>query len=112
MGQRIWQSNNFNARWASDTAATNASLQAAPAAGLANYITDIGVCCGATGRVFQVLDGSSGTVLWQVGLAASTSSAVHFQVPIKLTAATAACLTSAGASVGAFVAVNGFISRS
>jgi hypothetical protein len=102
---------SFNGRWAADTAATNASLKTAPETGSAVYLTDVDVCCGATARVFQLLDGSGGTVIWQVGLAASTSVSHKFKTPIKLTSATALCLTSAGASVGAFVAANGFVDK-
>lgn len=111
MSMKDWKSNQFNARLAQDTAWTNASLQAAPGTGLRLYITDIVIDCGATSRTFSLLDGSGGTVLFKFTPAANASVNAHLTVPVRLTAATALCLTSTGASVGAFVGVNGFISR-
>jgi len=111
MGQKHWNSNEFNARLASDTAWTNASLQAAPAAGVRLYITDICIFGGATARIFSLLDGSGGTTIYKASLAANGFCEAHLQVPLRLTAATALCLTSSGASVAAFVGVNGYISN-
>ncbi len=111
MGQKQWQSNQFNARVAGDTAWTNASLQAAPAGGLGIYITDINVNAGATSRTWSLLDGSGGTAVWKATPAANTSIHVSLAVPIRLTAATALCLTTSGDSVGASAHVNGFIAR-
>ena len=108
MGYKHFNGNEWNARATSDTAWTNSSLRVAPGTGTALYVTDICVNCGGTARVFQLLDGSGGTVLYQVALLANTSAVVSFNVPIKLTTATALCLTSAGNSVGAFVSVGGF----
>jgi hypothetical protein len=101
--------NSFNGRLAQDTQYSAATIQAAPAAGLSNFITDVTICCGATGRVFQLLDGA--TVIFQVGLAANSSCNMVFATPIRQTAATALTCTSAGASTGAFVGVGGFVSR-
>lgn len=111
MAQKHWNSNEFNARLASDTAWTNASLRAAPAAGFRTYITDVVINCGATGTTFSILDGSGGTVIFKMALAADTSCNVHLNVPLRLTAATAACVTSAAGSVGAWVGANGFVAR-
>jgi len=111
MSQKHWNSNEFNARLTQDTAWTNASLQASPGTGFRNYVTDIVIDCGATSRTFSLLDGSGGTVLFKFTPAANTSVHAHLQVPLRLTAATALCLTSSGASVGAFVGVNGFVAR-
>lgn len=111
MAQKHWQTNQFNARLAQDTAWTNASLQVSPGTGLRNYITDINVNAGATSQTWQLLDGSGGTVLWKATPAANTSIHISLNVPIQLTAATALCLTTSGASIGASIHVNGFNAR-
>jgi hypothetical protein len=111
MSQSHWNSNQYNVRIASDDAQTNASMKAAPAAGLALYITDIHINMGATARLVSVLDGSGGTALWKGSPAAAAMQTITFKTPLKLTAATALCCTTAGASVGFFIAVNGFVAR-
>lgn len=95
-----------NGRVAQDTQYSATEIVAAPASG-SICITDIDICNGGTARVYQLLDGA--TVIWQVGLAASTSSCVSLKIPLKVTAKTALTCTSAGASTGAFVGVNYFI---
>jgi len=111
MGQKHWNSNEFNARLAQDTAWTNASLKATPGTGLRLYVTDVVVNCGGTGTTFSLLDGSGGTVLLKYALAANTAVHINLAVPVKLTANTALCLTSSGASVGAQVVAHGYISK-
>ena len=112
MAQMHWNSNQFNVRSVANTSDTNASLKAAPGAGLAIYITDITLNAGATARTWQLLDGSGGTVLWSYTTVANTPVAcVNLAVPIKLTAATALCDTNGGASVGGQIFVNGFVGK-
>ena len=52
MAQMHWNSNQFNVRSVANTSDTNASLKAAPGAGLAIYITDITLNAGATARTW------------------------------------------------------------
>jgi hypothetical protein len=99
---------SFNARIGSDNAFTNYELKAA-VTGYHIYVTDIDIDCGATARAFKILDGADGTVLWQASLAANTNHHAHLNTPLRLTVSKALDLTSAGASVGAFAAVHGFI---
>lgn len=109
MSQPQGQSNQFNARLASDTAWTNATLKAAPGADRCIFITDIVVNGGATARTFSILDGSGGTVLYKVSLGINGWASVQLKTPIRLTVNTLCALTSSGASVGAFVGINGFV---
>lgn len=110
MGQKHWNTNEWNARLAKDSGAyTNETMKAAPAAGFRLYITDIVFNCGATGITASILDGSGGTVLWKQALAANTSCNAHFGVPLRLTAATLAALTTSAQSVGMWVGVNGYV---
>lgn len=105
---------SFNGRLVgTDTQLANTAIvgAGAPAAGSSNFITDICICAGATGRTYKLLDGSGGTVLWQVGLAASTSSVMHLSTPIRQAAATALVATADGASTGQAIFVNGFVDR-
>ena len=111
MAQKHWNSNEFNARLASDTAWTNASLKATPGAGLRLYVTDVVINCGGTARTFSLLDGSGGTALLKFTPGANTAEHFHFKVPLRLTANTAACVTSSGDSTGAWFGANGFIGR-
>ena len=111
MSQKHWQSNSFNVRDTSGGALTNTSLKATPGTGMALYITDIVCNCGGTGRTFQLLDGSGGTVLWQATLSANGNSYASFETPLKCSSNTALCVTNGGASTGALIAVNGFIAR-
>jgi len=112
MGQKHWNSNEFNARLAKDSGAyTNETMQASPGTGFRLYVTDVVFNCGATGITASLLDGSGGTVLWKQALAANTSCNVHFAVPLKLTAATLLALTTSAQSIGMFVGVNGFVSK-
>lgn len=93
----------------SDTAQTNASVKTAPSAGYSIYLTDICVSMGATSRAVQLLDGSAGTILWEVTPAANGIVTQNLKTPIKLTAATALCITTGGASAGLFVDICGFV---
>jgi hypothetical protein len=112
MGQKHWNSNEFNTAGATTAAAaSNVSLKAAPAAGLSIFITDYMITNEGAANTVQLLDGSGGSakLMWYVPV--NTTFAGHFNVPIKLTAATALCLTTS-ASDHCVVYVNGFVARS
>lgn len=76
------------------SAQTNVSVKAAPGASLSIYITDIQLSNGATAGNVTLLDGSGGTVLYEVYPAINGGAVLSLRQPIKLTANTALCLTS------------------
>lgn len=86
---RFW---HVSADYAS--AQTNVSVKAAPGASLSLYITDIQLSNGATAGNVTLLDGSGGTVLYEVYPAINGGAVLSLRNPIKLTANTACCLTS------------------
>lgn len=75
-------------------AQTNTSVQAAPGAGLSLYITDIVISNGATAGNITLLDGSGGTVKFEVYPAINGGVSISLRQPIRLTANTALCITS------------------
>jgi len=75
-------------------AQTNASVKAAPGAGLSLYITDIEVSNGAVAGNITLLDGSGGAVLFECYPAINGGIVTNRRTPIKLTANTALCITS------------------
>jgi hypothetical protein len=75
-------------------AQTNASVKAAPGAGIALYITDIVISNGATAGNITLLDGSGGTVLFEIYPAINGGATISLKNPIKLTDNTALCITS------------------
>jgi len=76
------------------SAQTNVSVKAAPGASLSIYITDIVLSNGATAGNITLLDGSGGTVLFEIYPAVNGGATMSLRNPIKLTANTALCLTS------------------
>ena len=76
------------------SAQTNASVKAAPGASLSIYITDITISNGATAGNITLLDGSGGTVLYEIYPAINGGVDKQLRQPIKLTANTALCITS------------------
>lgn len=76
------------------SAQTNASVKAAPGASLSIYITDITISNGATAGNVTLLDGSGGTVLYEIYPAINGGVDKQLRQPIKLTANTALCITS------------------
>lgn len=76
------------------SAQTNVSVKAAPGASLSLYITDIVISNGATAGNITLLDGSGGTVLFEIYPAINGGATISLRNPIKLTANTALCLTS------------------
>lgn len=86
---RFW---HVSADYAS--AQTNTSVKAAPGASLSLYITDIVVSNGATAGNITLLDGSGGTVLFEIYPAINGGATMSLRSPIKLTANTALCITS------------------
>lgn len=109
MSQKHWQSNQFCISHDMATQLTGHEFKAAPGAGFAIYITDIELYMGGTQRAVSLLSGS--TTMWTAAPAASGQATAHFNVPIKLTANEALNCTSAGASTGAWIVVNGFVGR-
>lgn len=75
-------------------AQTNTSVKAAPGASLSLYITDIMISNGATAGNVTLLDGSGGTVLYEIYPAINGGVSQQLRSPIKLTANTALCITS------------------
>lgn len=75
-------------------AQTNTSVQAAPGAGLSLYITDIVISNGATAGNITLLDGSAGTVKFEIYPAINGGVSISLRQPIRLTANTALCITS------------------
>ena len=109
MGYKNWHYNEFNVAGATTfAAATNASLKATPGASLSIYITDYLVSNEGTANVVQLLDGSGGAakLMWYIPI--NTSFQGHFNVPIKISANTALCLTTS-ATDHCVVYVNGFV---
>lgn len=76
------------------SAQTNTSIQAAPGAGLSLYITDIIISNGATAGNITLLDGSGGTVKFEIYPAINGGVSISLRQPIRLTANTALCITS------------------
>lgn len=75
-------------------AQTNTSVKAAPGASLSLYITDLQISNGATAGNITLLDGSGGTVLYELYPAINGGAVLTLRSPIKLTANTALCITS------------------
>lgn len=90
------------------SAQTNASIKASPGAGLALYITDISISNGATAGNITLLDGSGGTVLYEIYPAINGGATLSLKNPIKLTDATALCITSTTVTTHS-VFVSGFV---
>lgn len=86
---RFW---HVSADYAS--AQTNTSVKAAPGASLSLYITDIQISNGATAGNITLLDGSGGTVLYEIYPGINGGAVMSLRSPIKLTANTALCITS------------------
>jgi hypothetical protein len=100
--------NIFTARAAITTAATSV-LQAAPAAGLCLYITDVSVSnAGATLCTVSLLP-TAGTSVYDLTAAATGGGgSMNFQTPIKLAAATGLSVTTSAASTTVYVTVTGY----
>lgn len=91
------------------SAQTNASVQAAPGAGLSLYITDLEISNGATAGNITLLDGSGGTVKFECYPAINGGAVSNRRTPIRLTANTALCITSTtvtthSVNVGGYIA--------
>jgi hypothetical protein len=89
-------------------AQTNTSVKAAPGAGLSLYITDILISNGATAGNITLLDGSGGTVKFEIYPAINGGATTNLRTPIKLTANTALCITSTTVTTHS-ITINGFI---
>lgn len=100
---RFW---HVSADYAS--AQTNTSVKAAPGASLSLYITDLQISNGATAGNVTLLDGSGGTVLYELYPAINGGAVLSLRNPIKLTANTALCITSTTVTTHS-VFVSGYI---
>lgn len=100
---RFW---HVSADYAS--AQTNTSVKAAPGASLSLYITDLQISNGATAGNITLLDGSGGTVLYELYPAVNGGATLSLRNPIKLTANTALCITSTTVTTHS-VFVSGYI---
>jgi hypothetical protein len=89
-------------------AQTNTTVVAAPGAGLSLYITDIVISNGATAGNITLLDGSGGTLLFEIYPAINGGVAHSFRNPIKLTANTLLAITSTTCTTHA-ITVTGYI---
>ncbi len=98
----------FNARADYASAQTNATVQAAPGAGLKLYITDIVISNGATAGNITLLDGSGGTVIFEIYPAINGGASTNLRTPIALTANTLLAITSTTVTTHS-VMVNGYI---
>lgn len=90
------------------SAQTNATVKAAAGAGLALYITDIMISNGATAGNVTLLDGSGGTVLFELYPAINGGVSLNLKNPIKLTDNTLLAITSTTVTTHS-VFVSGFI---
>lgn len=90
------------------SAQTNATVVAAPGAGLSLYITDIIISNGATAGNITLLDGSGGSLLFEIYPAVNGGVAHSFRNPIKLTANTLLACTSTTVTTHA-ITVTGYI---
>ena len=90
-------------------AQANASIKAAPGTNLCLFVTDIVISNGAVAGNITLLDGSGGTVLFEIYPPINGGVAISLRTPIKLTANTALCITSTtvtthSVNIGGFVA--------
>jgi hypothetical protein len=86
---RFW---HVSADYAS--AQTNTSVKATPGSSLSLYITDLQISNGATAGNVTLLNGSGGTVLYELYPAINGGATLSLRSPIKLSADTALCITS------------------
>jgi hypothetical protein len=94
------------------TALTDASVHAAPGAGLSLYVTDIMVSLGAATALNVFFEEGTTKVLGPYYLEAvnGRSLKIHFQTPKKITANTALTVTSS-AAVAHAIDVTGFTAQ-
>lgn len=90
------------------SAQTNTSVQASPWAWLALNITDIVISNWATTWNITLLNGSGGTVLFEIYPAVNGWVSISLKNPIKLSDATALCITSTSVTTHS-VFISGFI---
>lgn len=92
------------------TALTDASVHAAPGAGLSLYVTDIVVSSGAATAMNAFFEEGASTVLgpYYLEAVAGRGCVIHFQTPKKITANTALTVTTS-AAIAHSVDVTGFI---
>lgn len=85
----------WSVTYSTNIAQTNKIVVSTPTATVALYITDIVIANGATAGNIKLLDGFTGTVIWNVYLAVNTTSpAIGLTTPIRLTVGKPVCMTS------------------
>jgi len=96
----------------SSSALTDASVHAAPGAGLSLYVTDIVVSTGAATALNVFLEEGVTTVLgpWYLEAVAGRGLALHFQTPKKITANTALTITTS-AAIAHSIDITGFTAQ-
>ena len=106
-GPRIWSYHEN-----SSNALTDASVHAAPAAGLSLYVTDIIVSLGAATALNVFFEEGASTVLGPYYLEAINGRSLHlrFATPKKITAATALTVTTS-AAIAHGIDVTGFTAQ-
>lgn len=94
------------------TALTDDTVHAAPGAGLSVYITDIVFSSGAATAINLILEEATTTIFGPLYLeaVAGRGVAVHFVVPLKVTANTAVTVTTS-ASIAHSVHIHGYIGQ-
>lgn len=92
------------------SALTDATVHAAPGAGLSIYVTDIVFSAGAATAINAFLEEGASTVLgpYYLEAVAGRGMALHFQTPKKITANTALTITTS-AAIAHSVDITGFI---
>ena len=106
-GPQIW-SYHVNG----STALTDATVHAAPGAGLSLYVTDIVFSSGAATAINAFFEEGASTVLgpYYLEAVAGRGMALHFQTPKKVTANTALTVTTS-AAIAHSVDVTGFVAQ-
>ena len=99
---------NFSVSVDYGTAQSNTTIKAAPGAGLKLYITDITISNGATAGNITLLDGSGGTVLYELYAAITGGVESNRRTPLVLTANTLLAITSTSVTTHS-VTISGYI---
>lgn len=104
-GPQVWSYHSNGS-----TALTDASVHAAPGAGLSIYVTDIVFSSGAATAINAFLEEGATTVLgpYYLEAVAGRGVSLHFQTPKKITANTALTITTS-AAIAHSVDITGFI---
>lgn len=107
-GPQVWSYHSNGS-----TALTDASVHAAPGAGLSLYVTDIVISSGAATAMSAFFEEGASTVLgpYYLEAVAGRGVGIHFQTPKKITANTALTVTTS-AAIAHSVDITGFTAPS